>query len=245
MARPARTRRLLVATLSAAGHGLALLMLVAVQPKATAPPEAPPITVALVAPPRPEPPPVAPEPPAKPQARSPAKAKATIARAGPPRPARPVRAPPAVAPVPAGDGGAAQVAVSATPGVSEAALSGAARAGSGRGGDCDMPARVQAALRRDARVRAAVNGPSRPLLVWNGDWVRHPGQEGDGLATVREAIMWEVGFAPAACRDERVRGLVLITLDDGPASARIVLGAGTWRWADLLFASRGNATARR
>jgi hypothetical protein len=64
--------------------------------------------------------------------------------------------------------------------------------------------------------------------------VRHGVQEGAGLAAVREAIQWEVGFAPEACKDERVRGLVVISLADAPGSARIALGAGDWRWTDLL-----------
>ena len=70
---------------------------------------------------------------------------------------------------------------------------------------------------------------------WNGGWVRHPGQEGGGLAAVREAMMWEIGFAPEACRKERVRGLVVVSLKDGSGSARLVLGENDWRWSDLLF----------
>jgi hypothetical protein len=74
----------------------------------------------------------------------------------------------------------------------------------------------------------------RALKVWDGDWVRHGAQEGAGLAAVREAILWEVGFAPKACRAEAVQGLVLISLNDAPGSARIVVGSGSWRWSDLL-----------
>ena len=88
------------------------------------------------------------------------------------------------------------------------------------------PLELQAALRKDARVRAAVAEAhrGRALRVWNGDWVRHGEQEGNGLAAVREAIMWEVGFAPVACRNEPVRGLVAISLNDGPAPR-------AWWWA--------------
>lgn len=144
-------------------------------------------------------------------------------------------------------------------GVSAAELAGAARAGGGRaggggtggsgGGQCDMLERLEARLRRDARVREAAGralaarpgeGGTPAIRVWDGDWVRHPGEEGGGLAAVREAIIWEVGFAPDACRAQAVRGLVQIALgeaDDGP---RLVLGAGAWRWSDLLSA-RGRA----
>jgi hypothetical protein len=78
-------------------------------------------------------------------------------------------------------------------------------------------------------------GASRKaLLVWNGAWVRSHGQDGNGLAALREAIMWEVAFAPGVCRAEAMHGLVLISLSDAPGSARLVVGAGQWRWSDLL-----------
>lgn len=66
-----------------------------------------------------------------------------------------------------------------------------------------------------------------------------PGQDGAGLASLREVIQWEVGFAPPACRKEAVHGLVLISLADGPGAARLVLGGGAWRWSDLLGLRRG------
>src|SRR5690606_3152694 len=83
--------------------------------------------------------------------------------------------------------------------VGDGDLAGATTAGSGGGGGaCNMTQRLQAALRKDRRVRAAVAEVNRgkALLIWDGDWVRHPAQDGHGLAAVREAIMWEVGFAP-------------------------------------------------
>src|SRR4029450_4167680 len=125
--------------------------------------------------------------------------------------------------------------------VSAGELAGAASAGSGLpGGACNMARRIQAALRRDAMVRSALAeaGRGKAIRVWNGDWVRHPGQEGNGRAVVREAMMGEIGFAPEACRRERVRGLVLFTLADGPGSTRLVVGHGDWRWSDLLLIRR-------
>jgi hypothetical protein len=119
---------------------------------------------------------------------------------------------------------------------------GAGGGGAGSGGRCDMVRRLQKALRNDASVRVALaqvhRAPGfegRPLVVWNGDWVRHGDEEGKGLASVRQAIAVEVGFAPKACRSQSMRGLVMLSLNDG-AGARVVLGAGAWRWSDLLFA---------
>jgi hypothetical protein len=147
--------------------------------------------------------------------------------------------------------------VDEAPGIelSEAQLSGAARvgaggvgegAGGGGGGACDMAARLQAALRRDPLVRGAVRAAAgRAPLVWNGDWVRSRGEDGKGQAAVREAIMWEVAFAPKACRGQPVRGLILLTLDDSARGARLALGARDWRWSDLLRASPTLAESAR
>src|SRR5665213_4089403 len=101
-----------------------------------------------------------------------------------------------------------------------------------------MVRRLQAALRRDARIQAAVaeahrgSGSAPAVLVWNGDWIRSGLEDGKGLAGVRQAIMVEVAFAPAACRAEPMHGLVLISLNDGPGAARLALGSGAWRWSD-------------
>ena len=98
------------------------------------------------------------------------------------------------------------------------------------------------AMRRAQAIRAVERGPrARAIRVWKGDWVRQGEQEGAGLAAVREAIMWEVAFAPVACREEPVRGLVLISLNDGPSAARIVMGSDRWRWSDLLGRRRNRA----
>jgi hypothetical protein len=100
---------------------------------------------------------------------------------------------------------------------------------------------VQTALRKDPLVRAAVAAGgetpgAKAVRVWNGDWVTSGGQDGKGLAAVREAVSWEVGFAPRTCREAPVHGLVLISLADAPGAARFVIGLREWRWSDLLGA---------
>lgn len=119
---------------------------------------------------------------------------------------------------------------------SAAQLAGAARVGDGAsGGACDMARAVQQMLRRDPLVRAAVADAGRvgrATVLWDGDWVRSGSQEGKGMAAVRQAILWEVGFAPAACRNAPMRGMVLLSLADG--TTRFAIGAGDWRWSDLL-----------
>jgi hypothetical protein len=112
--------------------------------------------------------------------------------------------------------------------------------GSGHGHGCGTVRRLQAALRSDARARAAAAEASRtpggPILVWNGDWVRRGSEDGKGLAGVRQAIAVEVAFSPKACREQPMHGLVLLSLADTPGAPKIVLGqGGPWRWSDLLF----------
>ena len=128
--------------------------------------------------------------------------------------------------------------------LSESQLAGASRAGEGGsgGGGCDMARAAQQALRRDRLVNAAVADAGRQgkaSMLWNGDWVRSGGQDGKGLAAVRQAIMWEVGFSPAACRNQPMHGVVVLSLADG--ATRFAIGAGEWRWSDLLGVKRSAA----
>ncbi len=125
--------------------------------------------------------------------------------------------------------------------LSESQLAGAARAGEGGGGGgvCDMALLLQQALRRDPLVHTAVaesNRAGKAIMLWDGDWVRSGDQDGKGLSAVREAILWEVAFAPEACRNLRVHGLVLLSLAD--SGTRFAIGANDWRWSDLLGVRR-------
>jgi len=234
----AKRRRLAVAALSVAAHVAILLALVRAQPDSPRLAEPRAIQVALVTPP---PPPEPPKPPAPEKKPEPAKPKPPRLAVRPPR----VRPPPDVAPMPAVKGKPTPSVVE----VSDAELAGAgtAESGSGSGGGaCNMTRRLQQALRKDPLIQSTVAQAhhGQAILVWNGSWVRHAEEDGAGLAALREAIMWEVGFAPAACRDERVHGLILISMNDGPGAARLVVGQGDWRWVDLL-GRRGGRTLER
>jgi hypothetical protein len=247
--RPTKRRRLLTWSFSAAVHLLVLGAVVTAQPPPERLVEDAPMLVQLYTPPPPPPPPEPPKDPAPVKKAEPAPpAPKSPKRVKPDKPPPPRRikvrkaalAPPDVRPLVAVAGPTADGASE----VSESELGGAATAGSGRGGggaSCDMIRRLQVALRKDRLVQSAVAQAHRgqAIRVWNGDWVRHGEQEGAGLAAVREAISWEVGFAPEACRHESMRGLVLISLNDSPGAARLVLGHGQWRWSDLLFSKGG------
>ena len=250
--RPGRPgRRLAGAGLSLAVHAalLAALLLWAPPqvPTVSPPPPGEPAMAYLDAPsPSPSP---TPAPPAPSPAPAKAAAPAAAAKSQAHRPSKPARASASTrsAPVHADpepeDGGDPNGVAPELTGADLAAAANAASGGGG-GGPCDMARRVQAALRKDPLVRAAVAGVrlapgagAHALLVWNGDWVQSGGEEGKGLSAVREAILWEIGFAPAACRAEPVRGFILFTLSE-PGGPRLALGAREWRWGDLL-GSRG------
>jgi len=51
---------------------------------------------------------------------------------------------------------------------------------------------------------------------------------------VREAMIWEIAFAPEACKSRPVHGLILLSMNTNPGAARLAVGAGEWRWSDLL-----------
>jgi len=238
-----RSRAWLAGLVSVVGHGAVVFALLSAHVVPMAPePDA--ITVALVPP---DPPPLPPPPlPPSPEVAAPSKTPDPAPpRAKPRSILRPtLKPPPDVEPLPASKVAALQPSVL----LGEGDLIGAATAGSGSGGGgsgggggrCDMVRLLEAALRKNPRVQAAIarahpDAGGRAVLVWNGDWIQNAAQAGKGLAGIREAIILEVGFAPAACRADPMRGLVVISLNDA-GSARLALGTRAWRWSDLLFA---------
>lgn len=254
--RPTTRRRLTPALVSGAAHAALIAAIIFVQPGAQPPPEPPmtPIPVMLApAPPEPEPPAPKPEPkPPAPKAEAKApvkKAKVAPPKKAPEKPPPPKRIVAKLKPAPAEEKAlpAAKVAGYGYTEASDAQVAGASAAdgggggggGAGSGSGCNMARRLQAALRKDRMAQTAMAEAhrGRPILMWNGAWVRHPSQEGAGLASVREAIVWEVGFAPEACRREQVHGMIMISMNDRPGGARLMVGQGQWRWSDLLFTS--------
>lgn len=223
--RPRRGRTRLAAAVAAslATHVAILLAVIAAAPKPPALPPPPPILVDLAAPlslaapsPSPSAAPVSPRPPPP---------RTLVARRTP--------APPRDDTTPADD----STPTDPGPGLTDAQLAGAATAGSGgAGGACDMARRLQDALRRDPLAQAAVaRFGGRAIMVWNGDWIWMPGEDGKGLAAVRQAMMWEIAFSPKACQGQQVHGLVVIAAAEGHSGARLAVGLNSWRWSDLLI----------
>lgn len=175
----------------------------------------------------------------------------------PAAPRTPREAPPEVEPLQVAAAAPGPAPAPPPAGLTLAQLAGAATAGSGSGangdgppgggggtgtgaGRCDMIQRIQDALRQNpgviasaARAQSALPTSHRALLVWDGDWVMNPGEAGRGLAGLRQAIAVAVAFAPAECRRQSVRGLILLTLEDDADGPRLALGERQWRWSDL------------
>jgi hypothetical protein len=261
-----RRRRLLAAPISIAAHAAVALAIYQARPEPMNVYEEQPMALSLVEPRllMPPPPPPEPEPDPAPKvaeaAPGPPSADAPVPTPSPDKPkplrkARLAKTPPkSVAPLFAGKAQSDVVGVAQTVapgnGLSEGQIAGARTAGSGgAGGGCDMVELLQNALRQDADVQAAIAREhavlsGKAINLWSGDWIRGSGQEGKGLAGVRQAIIMEVGFAPAACRNETVHGRVLISLSDRPGAPRVALGSGAWRWSQLLHAQGVVRSAR-
>jgi len=219
-----RRRRVLGALPSLAAH-LAILAIILLIPKplpVTTVEDAP-ISVSLVPGDKPAPAPKTEEEAPKPKAQPPQ--RHTLVR-------REAKIAPPEAPAAGKDPKPPQSGVE----LSASDLAGAMSADSGGGGgQCDLARQLQGALRKDPLVQAAVAGSGgKAIMVWNGDWVRSNGEDGKGLAAVREAIIWEIAFAPEACRSRPVHGLILLSMNTGPGATRLAVGAGEWRWSDLL-----------
>jgi len=227
--------RIIAINVSVALHMSLFLALIWTRVAPTPPVDPFPMTVSMIdAPllvPEPKPPPkAAPAPTEKPP--EPLK---IAARKTPP----PVR--PKVEPLPAGEVTKGETSSNQ---LSEGQLAGATTADSGPSGrNCNMVRMLQTALRKNPNIAAAVTAAhqsmgGRAITMWDGDWIRTNGEDGAGLAGVREAMMIGIAFAPEPCRSEPVRGPVLISLNDSPGAARLALGSGEWRWTDLLMPRR-------
>ena len=218
--RARRRGRAFGGALSVSVHALVFAALFAAWPKAPSR-EPPPIQVTMVALGEQN----SPKPAGQPQPPKP------VARASHVRPTPAPKAPVELASGPPSPVPAVDV-------LSDAEVAGATSGDSGPpGGACDMARALQRAFRRDKLVQNAVletNRPGKAIRVWNGDWVQSGGQDGKGLAAVREAMLWEIAFAPPACRAQQVHGMILLSVSDAPGSARLAVGMGEWRWSDLL-----------
>lgn len=114
-------------------------------------------------------------------------------------------------------------------------------AAAAEGQPCQLGAWLQVALQADPQVQAALSLIPRParsvanaVMLWDGAWVDAPRGASAGVGAVRLALITGIRSAPATCQTQMIRGAELLTLTDGPETTVLAVGAGQWRWIDLL-----------
>lgn len=110
-----------------------------------------------------------------------------------------------------------------------------------RGETCQLTQWIQDALRQDDSVREALSAIPREarslanaIMLWDGRWVETATMSAGQVLPIRDAIILGVRTAPAACRDEEMRGPLLIAVPDRFGTTLLAVGSGAWRWSDLL-----------
>ena len=114
------------------------------------------------------------------------------------------------------------------------------------GETCDLAGRVQAALRDDPAVRAALamlprdaRSVANAVMLWDGRWIAGTTTSTSyALDRIRAAVIATVAAAPAPCRQEAQTGPVLMLLAGSPDTV-LALGSGRWRWGDVFGAGGG------
>jgi len=105
---------------------------------------------------------------------------------------------------------------------------------------CALSDRVLAALRADSPRAALARIPERrrsvagAVMLWDGDWIRSGALADARIALpIRTAVAQAVEAAGPACAGAPVAGPVLLIVPDVAGATVLVVGSGTWRWADL------------
>lgn len=139
----------------------------------------------------------------------------------------------------------AQPAQASTP-VSSSALAWV-QSRAGPGGGCDINVSMQERLTADPAAQAALRlvprdakSVANAIQLWDGAWIPIITTGDDAaFAPVRDVIADAVRTAPADCRNRAVEGpRFLIVANAEGLTTVIVVGSGTWRWADLVKEER-------
>lgn len=109
-------------------------------------------------------------------------------------------------------------------------------------GACDLTAPVQAALRLNGEVRAALGRVPREtrsvanaMVIWNAGWL-DPDQTLDAPARelIRASITTILASASESCRLQPQGGPRLLIVPGDGETIVLALGSGVWKWQDLL-----------
>ncbi|WP_156320434.1 hypothetical protein [Brevundimonas sp. AAP58] len=97
---------------------------------------------------------------------------------------------------------------------------------------------MTAALMSMPRDAASV---ARAIHLWDGDWITTGEERNQAILTnVREVVLEAVSEASPICRDAKIDGPRFVVVADQARSAIVlVLGSGSWRWAELADPTSG------
>ncbi len=115
---------------------------------------------------------------------------------------------------------------------------GAAAAGTA----CDLAETLRRAVQEDPLLGASVDriapearSVANAVMLWDGAWVDvEEASSQAAILTLRSALMERIRTAPPECVMEEVTGPRFITFAGAAETTMLVLGSGTWRWAQLL-----------
>lgn len=109
-------------------------------------------------------------------------------------------------------------------------------------GGCALARNVGEAIGKDPSAMAELDAlptevrtSADAVMLWNGQWPDQGAMPGTvAIGSLRRAVAQVVADAPAECRGATATGPQFIPVPDGNRTLMIVIGSGSWRWADLI-----------
>lgn len=110
------------------------------------------------------------------------------------------------------------------------------------GGGCDIGASLALAIGSSPEMQNTLatmpreaRSVANAVQVWDGSWIDPADARAEpAFAAVRLVILEAIEAAPEPCRNQPLTGPRFVVVPEGENSATIlVVGSGTWRWADL------------
>jgi hypothetical protein len=107
---------------------------------------------------------------------------------------------------------------------------------------CDLAETLRRTVQDDPLLGASVDSiapearsVANAVMLWDGAWVDvEEASSQAAILTLRSALMERIRTAPPECVMEEVTGPRFITFAGAADTTMLVLGSGTWRWAQLL-----------
>lgn len=110
------------------------------------------------------------------------------------------------------------------------------------GGGCALAARAAEAITKDPAAMAELTALppvyrtlADAVMLWNGEWLAStPGSVVAPTTELRRVVGQVVADASPECREQPTDGPQFLAIPDDSRTTTLVIGSGTWRWADLV-----------